>query len=57
MPAPIVFFVMQIEFFGIFRDLAESQSFGKSAQPNNIDQRAISQQIHTIKDNVGMAGG
>jgi DNA-binding transcriptional LysR family regulator len=40
---------MQIESFKVFRDLAETESFTKSAQINGITQSAVSQQISSLE--------
>src|SRR5262249_15642008 len=40
---------MQIESFKVFCDLAETESFTKAAQINNITQSAVSQQISSLE--------
>ncbi|MFZ5806039.1 MAG: LysR family transcriptional regulator [Verrucomicrobiota bacterium] len=40
---------MQIDFFRVFRDLVDSQSFSKAAQMNGITQSAVSQQIKAVE--------
>src|SRR5580658_4419490 len=40
---------MQIESFKVFCDLAESESFTKAAQINNVTQSAVSQQISSLE--------
>jgi DNA-binding transcriptional LysR family regulator len=42
-------FLMQIETFKIFRDLAESGSFSRAAVSNGITQSAVSQQIRALE--------
>ena len=45
------FLLMQIETFKIFRDLAESGSFSRTAVTNGITQSAVSQQIRALASN------
>ena len=40
---------MQIESLKVFCDLAESESFTKAAQINNVTQSAVSQQITSLE--------
>lgn len=40
---------MQIESFKVFCDLAETESFTKAAQINNVTQSAVSQQISSLE--------
>src|SRR5436305_11430015 len=40
---------MQIESLKVFCDLAETESFTKTAQINNITQSAVSQQISSLE--------
>ncbi|MEW6302377.1 MAG: LysR family transcriptional regulator [Verrucomicrobiota bacterium] len=40
---------MQIETLKLFTDLAESESFTKAAQLNEVTQSAVSQQIHALE--------
>ena len=40
---------MQIESLKVFCDLAETESFTKAAQINNITQSAVSQQISSLE--------
>ena len=40
---------MQIECFKVFCDLAETESFTKAAQINNVTQSAVSQQISSLE--------
>src|SRR6202021_3203556 len=40
---------MQIESFKVFCDLAETESFTKAAQINNVTQSAVSQQISALE--------
>lgn len=41
---------MQIDFFRVFRDLVETQSFSKAAQMNGVTQSAVSQQIKAVEN-------
>ncbi len=43
---------MQIETLKVFSDLAETESFTKAAQINNITQSAVSQQIGSLEKNL-----
>ena len=40
---------MQIESLKVFCDLAETESFTKAAQINNVTQSAVSQQISSLE--------
>src|SRR5215467_987793 len=40
---------MQIEMLKVFCDLAETESFTKAAQINNVTQSAVSQQISSLE--------
>src|ERR1041385_390743 len=42
---------MQIESLKVFCDLAETESFTKAAQINNVTQSAVSQQISSLERN------
>ena len=41
---------MQIQTFKVFCDLADTESFSKSAERNGITQSAVSQQVRTIEE-------
>src|SRR5260221_3950725 len=43
--------LMQIESLKVFCDLAETESFTKAAQINNVTQSAVSQQISALERN------
>ena len=50
----LLFFIMQIEAFKVFRDLVDGESFSKAAQVNSITQSAVSQQVRSWETRYGI---